>query len=106
MTTLTDQTVLIIGANRGLGREFVEQLRIRAAANDRCRRNESASDQPGSRGAENSHVSPGNFVRFPRSRMRLAECWPRSANRSSVGMAWLNLENLFNEENAPISPRC
>ena len=35
MTTLTYQTVLITGANRGLGCEFVEQFLTRAAANDR-----------------------------------------------------------------------
>ena len=32
MTTLTDQTVLITGANRGLGREFVEQFLTRGVA--------------------------------------------------------------------------
>jgi NAD(P)-dependent dehydrogenase (short-subunit alcohol dehydrogenase family) len=32
MTTLTGQTVLITGANRGLGREFVEQFLTRGAA--------------------------------------------------------------------------
>ena len=32
MTTLTDQTVLITGANRGLGREFVEQFLTRWVA--------------------------------------------------------------------------
>ena len=32
MTTLTDQTVLITGANRGLGRELVEQLLTRGVA--------------------------------------------------------------------------
>jgi len=32
MTTLADQTVLVTGANRGLGREFVEQLLSRGVA--------------------------------------------------------------------------
>ena len=32
MTTLTGQTVLITGANRGLGREFVEQFLTRGVA--------------------------------------------------------------------------
>jgi hypothetical protein len=87
MTTLTYQTFLIMGTNRGLGCEFVEQLRIRAAANDRCRRNESASDWLGSRGAENADVSPGNFVRFPRSRMaRVGSVWVPETLRTSCGL--------------------
>jgi NAD(P)-dependent dehydrogenase (short-subunit alcohol dehydrogenase family) len=32
MTTLTDQTILVTGANRGLGREFVDQFLARGAA--------------------------------------------------------------------------
>lgn len=32
MTTLSDQTTLVTGANRGLGREFVDQFLARGAA--------------------------------------------------------------------------
>ncbi len=31
MTTLSDQTTLVTGANRGLGREFVDQFLARGA---------------------------------------------------------------------------
>jgi NAD(P)-dependent dehydrogenase (short-subunit alcohol dehydrogenase family) len=53
MTTLTDQTILVTGANRGLGREFVDQFLARGAAKIYA-----AARDPRSIGRHDSRVVP------------------------------------------------